>query len=49
MIFTESAIADALTRRCELCKAAPDQPCRDICTGLELTDRAVHFCRLKTK
>jgi hypothetical protein len=38
-------VRDALTRRCIVCKAKPNQPCTNIYGASPLKGRLVHFAR----
>ena len=38
-------VKDALTRKCEVCKAKPGADCTNIVNGYPLQDRVVHYAR----
>lgn len=45
--INSDAVKDALTRKCRMCDAEPDQLCDGFINGVPLDGRLVHFARFE--
>lgn len=49
MIIPDVVVAQALTHKCQLCKAPAGETCINPCTQKAMPDRPIHFYRIEPK